>query len=172
MMVKGSDAGALSVGVDLLEIDRLRRAVERYGERFLTRIYTPEEIARYGHRLPELAVRLAAKEAVSKALGVGLAHLSSHGIGWQEVEVLSDPQGKPVVRLAGRALALAEEQGLHHWAISLSHERGYALALVVASGYLNKTSPPASPAFAPAAAAGDRGSPPPDGPPAPEAADR
>jgi holo-[acyl-carrier protein] synthase len=124
----------LSVGVDLVELERIQRVVERHGERFLARIYTPEELARYRQRLAELAARFAAKEAVSKALGVGLNHISSHGIGWQEVEVLPDPLGKPLVRLSGRAQALAEEQGLHTWAISLSHGRDYAVAFVVASG--------------------------------------
>jgi holo-[acyl-carrier protein] synthase len=125
---------ALAAGVDLVELDRIRAAIERHAERFLMRIYTPEELARYRDRLPELAARFAAKEAVSKALGVGLKQISTHGIGWQEVEVLPDPLGKPVVYLSGRARRLAEEQGLHRWAISLSHGRDYAVAFVVASG--------------------------------------
>ena len=125
---------ALSVGVDIIELDRIRRVLERHGERFLTRVYTSEEIARYGERLPELAARFAAKEAVSKALGVGLNHMSVHGIGWREVEVLPDPLGKPLVRLSGRAQQLADEQGLREWAISLSHSRDYAVAFAVASG--------------------------------------
>jgi holo-[acyl-carrier protein] synthase len=66
----------LSVGVDLVELARIERAVDRHGERFLARIYTPMELARYRQRLPELAARFAAKEAVSKALGVGLNHVS------------------------------------------------------------------------------------------------
>ena len=123
---------SLSTGVDIVELDRIRQAIDRHGERFLARIYTAAELDRYRDRLPELAVRLAAKEAVSKALGVGLRHISGHGIGWQEVEVLSDPYGKPVLRLSGRAKALAEEQGLGDWAISLSHSREYAVAFVVA----------------------------------------
>ena len=124
----------LSAGVDIIELDRVRRALERFGERFLARIFTSEEIARYGNRLPELAARFAAKEAVSKALGVGLNHMSVHGIGWREVEVLPDPLGKPVLTLSGRAQELAEEQGLREWTISLSHGRDYAVAFVVASG--------------------------------------
>jgi holo-[acyl-carrier protein] synthase len=124
---------SLSTGVDIIELDRIRQAVERHGQRFLARIFTPQEIARYGHRLPELAARFAAKEAVSKALGVGLNHISTHGIGWLEVEVLSDALGKPVVHLSGRAQELAQAQGLVEWAISLSHGREYAVALVVAS---------------------------------------
>jgi holo-[acyl-carrier protein] synthase len=125
---------ALSVGVDVIELDRIRRAVQRHGERFLSRIYTPGELACYRDRLPELAVRFAAKEAVSKALGVGLNHISAQGIGWREVEVLSDPLGKPIVYLSGRAGDLAEAQGLNRWAISLSHSRDYAVAFVVALG--------------------------------------
>jgi len=124
----------LSAGVDIIELDRIRQALDRYGERFLARLYTSEEIARYGNRLPELAARFAAKEAVSKALGVGINHMSAHGIGWREVEVLPDPLGKPVIRLYGRARQLAEEQGLREWAISLSHGREHAVAFVVASG--------------------------------------
>ena len=72
---------SLSVGVDLVELERLRRALERHGERFLARVYTPEEAARFGRYLPELAARFAAKEAVSKALGVGMRLLSASGIG-------------------------------------------------------------------------------------------
>lgn len=124
----------LSVGVDLVELDRIQRLIERYGDRFLTRIYTTDEIARYRDRLPELAVRFAAKEAISKALGVGLNHMSAQGVGWQDAEILPDVLGKPVVHLSGRARALAEEQGLREWAISLSHGRDYAVAFVVAMG--------------------------------------
>jgi holo-[acyl-carrier protein] synthase len=126
------DRAALSVGVDLVELARVRRAVERHGERFLARVYTREERNRYRDRLPELAARFAAKEAVSKALGVGLKHITVQGIGFQEVEVLPDPLGKPLLRLSGRAQSLAEEQGLETWAISLSHGREHAIAFVVA----------------------------------------
>jgi holo-[acyl-carrier protein] synthase len=128
-------AGAsLSVGVDLVELERLRRVLERYGQRFVERVYTPEEAARFGGHLPELAARFAAKEAVSKALGVGMRLLSPNGIGWRDVAVLPDARGKPLLYLSGRALALAEEQGLDRWAISLTHDRDYALAFVVAQG--------------------------------------
>jgi holo-[acyl-carrier protein] synthase len=133
ILPQGSEQ-AISVGVDLIELDRIRRAVQRHGERFLSRIYTPGELARYRERLPELAARFAAKEAVSKALGVGLNHISAQGIGWREVEVLSDPLGKPIVYLSGRAGELAKAQGLRRWAISLSHSRDYAMAFVVALG--------------------------------------
>ena len=125
---------SLSVGVDLVELERLRRVLERYGERFLERVYTPEEAARFGGHLPELAARFAAKEAVSKALGVGMRLLSTNGIGWHDVAVLPDGRGKPLLYLTGRAQELAEEQGLERWAISLTHGRDYALAFVVALG--------------------------------------
>lgn len=125
---------SLTTGVDLVELDRIQRAVARYGERFLARVYTPGELVLYRDRLPELAARFAAKEAVSKALGVGLRHMSSRGISLHEVEVLPNPHGKPELYLTGRARALAEEQGLRQWAISLSHGREVAVAFVVASG--------------------------------------
>lgn len=125
---------AISVGVDIVELVRLQRVLERYGDRFLNRIYTAEELVHARDRLPELAARFAAKEAASKALGVGMRLLSTQGIGWHEVEVLSDVRGKPVLRLSGRARELAEAQGLREWAVSLSHERDRALAFVVALG--------------------------------------
>ena len=123
---------SLSVGVDIIELDRVQRAVERYDQRFLARIYTPQEIARYRHRLPELAARFAAKEAVSKALGVGMRVLSREGIHWKDVEVVGDHRGKPIVRLFGRAAERAEELGLTEWAVSLTHTKEHALAFVVA----------------------------------------
>jgi holo-[acyl-carrier protein] synthase len=107
--------------------------VERHGDRFLARIYTGAELAHCRGRVPELAARFAAKEAVSKALGVGMNHISAEGIRWQEVEVLPDRRGKPLLCLSGRAQVLAQEQGLDQWAISLSHSREHAVAFVVAS---------------------------------------
>jgi holo-[acyl-carrier protein] synthase len=124
---------ALAVGVDLIELARIERAVARHGKRFLARIYTPAEIAHCRGRVPELAARFAAKEAVSKALGVGMGLIGAEGIGWREVEVLPDGRGKPEVYLSGRARALAAKQGLETWAISLSHGQEQAVAFVVAS---------------------------------------
>jgi holo-[acyl-carrier protein] synthase len=119
----------LSVGTDIIEISRVARAVERRGERFLRRIYTEAELAHCRGRISELAVRFAAKEAISKALGTGIV-----GISWVEMEVLADGRGKPEVVLHGRALARAQELGLKQWAISLSHSKDNALAFVVATG--------------------------------------
>lgn len=119
-------------GVDLIEVVRVERALERYGTRFLARVYTPAELLYTQRRAPELAVRFAAKEAVSKALGVGVRILARDGIGWQDAEILGDWRGKPQVYLHGRAAELAEELGLTEWAISLSHTREHAIAFVVA----------------------------------------
>jgi holo-[acyl-carrier protein] synthase len=124
---------ALAVGVDLIELARIERVVARHGERFLARVYTEAEIAHCRGRVPELAARFAAKEAVSKALGVGMRLIGAEGIGWREVEVLPDGLGKPEVYLSGRAAALAAAQGLGTWAISLSHGQAQAVAFVVAS---------------------------------------
>jgi holo-[acyl-carrier protein] synthase len=117
----------LSVGVDIIEIDRIAGALERFGERFLARIYTPAEIAHCRGRVPELAARFAAKEAISKALGTGLV-----GVSWVEMEILANQRGKPLVTLHGRALRRAEALGLSEWAVSLSHSDHQAVALVVA----------------------------------------
>ena len=118
---------SLSVGVDIIEIARIGRAVERWGERFLKRIYTSKEIAYCRGRVPELAVRFGAKEAVSKALGTGI-----FGISWTEIEVDTDRRGKPLIVLYGRALQRAEALGLTQFAVSLSHSNDDAVAFVVA----------------------------------------
>jgi holo-[acyl-carrier protein] synthase len=117
----------LSVGVDIIEIPRIRRAVERWGDHLLQHVYTPAEIAYCRGRVPELAARFAGKEAISKALGTGIA-----GISWTEMEILPDPRGKPLVTLYGRALVRAQALGLSEWAISLSHSEENALAFVAA----------------------------------------
>jgi holo-[acyl-carrier protein] synthase len=119
----------LQTGVDLVEIPRIAAVLERHGQRFLDRIYTPAEQARARGRPAELAVRFAAKEATMKALGTG-----RRGVGWREVEVLSDPRGRPLLHLHGRAAARAAELGFTGFAVSLSHERSMAIAMVVAWG--------------------------------------
>ncbi len=119
----------LSVGVDLIELERMARALSHARARFMERVYTPAEQALCRDRLDELAVRFAGKEAISKALGTGI-----DGIAWTEMEILPDGRGKPMVTLYGRALARAQELGLTDWAISLSHSDHYAVAMVVAQG--------------------------------------
>jgi holo-[acyl-carrier protein] synthase len=125
----------LVTGVDLIELDRVRRLVERYGDRALRRVYTPAELAHCRARVPELAARFAAKEAVAKALGVGLRIMASDGINWHDVETLPDPRGKPIVHLHGRAALRAAELHLTKWSISLSHGRDVAVAFVVGIGH-------------------------------------
>jgi len=124
----------LSTGVDLVELVRVQRLTGRYGSRFLARVYTPAELRHCRGRVPELAARFAAKEAVAKALGVGLRILALDGVGWHEVETLSDSRGKPLVYLHGSAAARAALLGLNHWSISLSHGRDVVVAFVVAMG--------------------------------------
>ena len=119
----------LSVGVDLAEIPRIRHALERWGERFIQRIYTPAEVAHCRGQVPELAARFAAKEAIAKALGTGLV-----GVSWVEMEVLADHHGKPEVTLHGKALERARALGLSEWAISLTHTDSVVAAFVVAMG--------------------------------------
>ena len=123
----------LTAGVDLVNIPRVERALSRFGEKFLARVYTPNEVRYSRGRPAELAARFAAKEAVAKALGVGMRILSPEGIAWLDVETLNAVSGKPYVILHGRARALAEAQGLNEWAISLSHDGGMAIAFVVAT---------------------------------------
>jgi holo-[acyl-carrier protein] synthase len=122
----------LTSGVDLIEIARVRRVLDRYGDRFLERVFTPAEVLYCRARPPELAARFAAKEAVAKALGVGMRMMARDGIGWRDAEIVGDGRGKPLVRLHGRAAERADELGLTEWAISLSHTHEHAIAFVVA----------------------------------------
>jgi len=119
----------LSTGVDLVEINRLQEAIERHGDRFLQRIFTSQELQEVRGNLPSLAARFAAKEAVAKALGTGIG-----AVNWREVEVLRGAERQPVLRLHGAASRLADELGLQHWSLSLSHTFSHAIAVVVALG--------------------------------------
>ncbi len=121
-------AGPVEVGVDIIEIDRIRGALERFGQRFLARVYSERERERYGSRVAELAARFAAKEAVMKALGTGV-----RGIRWRDIEVLPNRRGKPIVVLHGTAAARADLLGFTHLAVSLTHSRTQAMAVVVAT---------------------------------------
>lgn len=122
----------LTVGVDLIEIARVERILTHYDDRFLERVFTPAEILYCRARPAELAARFAAKEAVAKALGVGVRMIARDGINWQDAEIIGDARGKPLVRLYGRAAERAEQLGLTEWAVSLSHTREHAIAFVVA----------------------------------------
>ncbi|MFC1952531.1 holo-ACP synthase [Chloroflexota bacterium] len=113
-------------GIDIIEIARIRRVIDRWGERFLHRVYTEAEIRLCRNRSGPLATRFAAKEAVMKALGTGV-----RGVGWREIEILSEPSGKPIVRLYGNAQNKADRLGLDELAVSLSDSRENAIAVVV-----------------------------------------
>jgi holo-[acyl-carrier protein] synthase len=123
-----------TIGVDLIEVQRIEGAVARWGQRFLRRVYTPAEIDYGAGRAGSLAARWAAKEAVSKALGTGWAPQQPHAAGWidwTEVEVLRQPSGEPALRLHGKAQARAEALAIAGWRLSLSHTREHAIAMVV-----------------------------------------
>ena len=127
----------LYTGIDLIEIERIARAIERWGDRFLDRVFTPAELVIYRTRPASLAARWAAKEAVAKLLGVGLRGLggvgwADDGLAWTEIEVLSDAQGRPALALHGRAAARAHTLGLGPIALSLSHTREHAIASAIA----------------------------------------
>jgi holo-[acyl-carrier protein] synthase len=121
-------AGPVEVGIDMIEIDRVRRAIERHPERFMERIYSPAERERYAGQVRQLATRFAAKEATLKALGTGIWNVRL-----SDIEVMSNERGKPILVLHGTALERARQLGLTHFAISLTHARGEAIAIVVAS---------------------------------------
>jgi holo-[acyl-carrier protein] synthase len=118
----------LTTGVDIVELDRIRDVLERWGQVFLDRIYTPGEQAFSRGRIPQLAARFAAKEAVMKALGTG-----TRGVGWRDVEVTRRRGHPPAITLHARASTRAARMGVNHVAISLSHSREYAVASVVMS---------------------------------------
>ena len=122
----------LTTGADILHIPRIEDALAKHGERFLQRVYTPQELSYCRNRIPELAARFAAKEAISKALGVGMRIMARDGIYWHDAEVVNDPLGKPLVKLYGKALLRAQALSLTQWSISLTHEKEYAVAFVVA----------------------------------------
>jgi phosphopantetheine--protein transferase-like protein len=116
--------GTTELGIDIIKVDRIRASIERFGERFAKRVLTVGE-QRYVRMRPEtFAGRWAAKEAVSKVLGLGV-----RGIGWRDIEVERLPTGQPSVRLHGRAAARAEQLGMDRIALSITHESDYAVAI-------------------------------------------
>lgn len=120
---------ALEAGVDIIEVERVARALERFGQRFCDRFFTPQEQAYCRNQPMRLAGRFAVKEAVGKVLGTGIGDIR-----WVEVEVVCDDRGKPSLRLHGQARALAERAGLTEWSISLSHTNSHAIGFAIATG--------------------------------------
>jgi len=116
--------GTTELGIDIIRVERIRASLERFGSRFSARVLTPAE-RRYVRDRPEtMAGRWAAKEAVSKVLGLGV-----RGIGWRDIEIERLPTGQPAVRLHGRAERRADQLGMNRIAVSISHESDYAVAI-------------------------------------------
>ncbi len=120
----------IGVGIDVVEVGRIERALARWGEAFARRIYTAAEVSRAdagASRIARLAARFAAKEAVMKALGVGWRALA-----WRDIEITNDALGRPVVHLRGAARRIAEERGIRRVLVALSHTHEHAVANAIA----------------------------------------
>ncbi|MGH2463969.1 MAG: holo-ACP synthase [Candidatus Limnocylindrales bacterium] len=116
--------GTTELGIDIIRTERIRAALAKFGDRFSNRVLTPAERAYVRGRPETMAGRWAAKEAVSKVLGLGV-----RGIGWREIEIERLPTGQPSVRLHDRAAQRAEQLGMGRIAVSISHEAEYAVAI-------------------------------------------
>jgi len=117
-------AGTTELGIDIINIERIRKALKKHGRRFAKRVLTETEDAYVRDRPENFAGRWAAKEAVSKVLGLGV-----RGVGWKEIEIVRLPTGQPTVRLHDRARRRADQLGMERVAVSISHEREYAVAI-------------------------------------------
>jgi len=120
----------VGTGVDLAEVPRIRASVERFGARFVERIYTPGEVAyveRKANRFERYAARFAAKEAGMKAIGTGW----KRGVRWQDFEVVNLPTGRPTLRLHGVAAEFAKRLGVRNISLSLTHTAEMAMAHVI-----------------------------------------
>ncbi len=120
----------VGTGIDLVEIDRIQHSMDRYGARFLNRVYTTAELAyclRKRNAAESLAARFAAKEAGAKALGTGM----SYGVTWREIEVVREPGGRPTIRFHGRAAEMSRKLNTQRVALSLTHTADMAMASVI-----------------------------------------
>ena len=120
----------VGTGVDLSEVNRIRASIERFGDRFIHRIYTPVEIAyveRKANRYERYAARFAAKEAGMKAIGTGW----KRGVRWQDFEVVNLPSGKPTLHLHGVAALVAEKLGVKNISLSLTHTAELGMAHLI-----------------------------------------
>lgn len=118
------------MGVDITEVDRIQAAIERHGEAFLRRVFTAEERAyceQFKKKYERYAGRFAAKEAAMKALGTGWRR----GVRWADLEVVREKSGRPALALAGEAAKIAEQLGVKHIALSITHTESQALAQVI-----------------------------------------
>ena len=123
----------IGTGVDLVECDRIQRSIDRFGDRFLHRVFTDGEIE-YSRSMKfparHLAARFAAKEAVSKAFGTGIGK----SMGWRDIDVHKKPSGEPFLVLAGNARKMANEREIRRALITLSHSENHAVAMIVLEG--------------------------------------
>lgn len=120
----------VGIGIDLAEVDRIRQAIERYGRRFIDRIYTAGEIAyveRKANRYERYAARFAAKEAGMKAIGTGW----KRGVRWRDFEVTNLPTGQPTLKFHGVAAQFASSMGVRHVALSMTHTSKQAMAIAI-----------------------------------------
>jgi holo-[acyl-carrier protein] synthase len=123
----------VGTGIDIAEVPRIRQAIERFGDRFLHRIFTADEM-RYcdskANRMERYAARFAAKEAAMKALGTGW----NHGVRWRDCEVTRRPGGRPTISFHGVAAEFATRLGVKNAALSISHTAEQAIAQVILEG--------------------------------------
>lgn len=119
----------VGTGIDLVEVERIAHSIERFGDRFLRRVFTDAEIAYCRARAAfaeSFAARFAAKEAGAKALGTGI----QYGVSWKELEVRRLPGQRPTLHLSGRARTIAGQLGVQHVSLSLTHTKSLAMATV------------------------------------------
>ena len=120
----------LYTGIDLIEVERIAKSAAKWGDKFLTYVYTADELAYCRGRASELAARYAAKEAAGKALGTGVGWGAK--VWWVDIEVVSDQYGRPSLKLHRGAATRAEKLKWKDISLSLTHTRGLAMAMVVA----------------------------------------
>lgn len=116
----------VAVGIDIIEVDRVRKVFEKHGERFLKRVFTEQEVIQCRNKPARLAGRFAAKEAISKALGTGI-----HGVKWREMEIVQLRSGRPSVRLHGVAMLRAHQLGLSAFDVSIADLAQFSIAIAV-----------------------------------------
>ena len=120
----------VGLGIDIAEVDRIERAIRRYGQRFLQRVFTPAEIdycQSKANVFERFAGRFAAKEAAMKAIGTGW----KRGVKWRDFEVVREPSGRPVIRFSGVAAGFAEHLGMKRALVSITHTSAQAIAQVI-----------------------------------------
>jgi len=118
------------IGIDIVKIERFKRALERWGDRLSTRVFTPQELSIcHAKAQPSrhLALRFAAKEAFLKALGIGMFQ----GVAWNDIEIVNDPSGRPHMNVRGEAEAICRKKGITEIFVSISHEAEYGVAYVL-----------------------------------------